>query len=485
MGEYKPRSVERFYPSEWRRLSSYACKYVYKLYRRISELESRTKELEAQLAKYSANSHLPPSRDFQPKPRPQSVALKRGRPVKRKPGAQAGHAGSTLKMTDEPKWVHAQNLLECPGCGLSLKDTEISHIERRQVFDVPVEFKVEVTEYRVEHRHCGGCHQTVGGSFPKDVNAPVQYGPNLRALAAYLMHAQMLPYNRVREVLRELFGVDMGHGTIARINELYFNKLSIAEESAREQLSASLILHVDETGLKNNGEQNWLHVMSNEELTLLVPHQKRGGQAVEEIGVLKNFEGRMIHDHWPPYYKVKNCSHAACNAHHLRELTFVGEDLKEPWALKMKDLLLEMHEKVESAKGKGQNHLQGALLERLERRYDQVLVEAARYHQKILPKPGVLNQGKGLMNRLRERRGETLVFMHDFAVPFTNNQAERDLRMAKLKQKVSGTFRTEQGMKDFARIRSYISTARKQNWPVLYALQMAIKDKVLIPSYPL
>ena len=382
-------------------------------------------------------------------------------------------------MVADPKWIQIQALSRCTGCGCSLKETAVESTERRQVFDIPVEFKVEVTEYRVERKTCKSCHQSMSGTFPKDVNAPVQYGPNLQALAAYLMHAQMLPYNRVRECLQELFGVELGLGTISRINGLYFGRLGAMEEMVREHLTDGDLVHVDETGMRNNRELHWLHVASTKDLTLLYPHRRRGSKAIEEVGVLEEFRGRAVHDHMSAYYKVKSCQHAACNAHHLRELTFAGEDLKEPWALSMKEVLLEMHEQVEKAKKRGLSKIRYSTIQRLEGRYDQVLFEGDKFHKKTKR-----SKGKALLRRLRERRAETLAFLHDFSVPFTNNQAERDLRMAKLKQKVSGTFRSEQGMKDFARIRSYISTARKQNWPVLYALQMAIKDKALIPAFP-
>jgi transposase len=482
--QYRPRSVRAFFRRDWRELSDYGRSYVYYLYRKIAELEARIKELEAREAQGSSNSNRPPSTD-QIKPNPKTLRETQviGRPKRKHPGAQTGHKGSTLQQTERPDTTCVENVHQCLGCGQSLKDEVVTHVERRQVFDIPIEFRVSVTEYRVEHKNCPHCEQDVSGSFPKDVNAPVQYGPNLKALAAYLMHAQMLPYNRVQEVLRELFGVDMGHGTIKRINELYFGKLDVLEEAITEHLEDADVVHVDETGLNTSGKQAWLHVRSNDEVTLLKAATQRGGVQTKD---LKNYSGYLVHDHWHPYYALDGKKHVACNAHHLRELTFVSEDLKEGWAGKMKEHLLGTLEIIENAKKRNQSHLTQHKIGQIEARYLEILKDAEGFYRRHPPpKTGIARKGYNLMKRLRERQAATLAFVHDFKLPFTNNQAERDLRMAKVKQKVSGSFRSEAGMRAFARIRSYISTARKQSWPVLYALQMAIKDKVLIPAYPL
>lgn len=469
-------------------LTGYARKYINCLENYSRDLEEENDRLRAQLEKNSKNSHLPPSRDLcRPKPKslrePSSI-------TGRKQGAQPGHPGQSLKMARNPSKIVRSPVCECTFCGSSLKKSKVVSLERRQVFDLPAEFKIEVTEYQVETRNCKKCGQNVAGIFPNGIHAPVQYGTNIQALAAYLMHVQMLPYNRVRECLNELFGVSMGHGTIAKINQLYYGKLEYAEAVVKEHLSESNAAHFDETGLKNNKEQNWLHVSSTEELTHYAAHKKRGSDALKEIGILENFTGRAVHDNFASYFQFNNCKHAVCNAHHLRELTFVHEELKEPWALKMKTLLIKMNQIVHAAKARGKLQLTPGKENKLLKRYLKIIEEGLEFHSaKDKHKPPARGRtrqsvGKNLLDRLKERRAETLAFMHDFSIPFTNNQAERDIRMAKLKQKVSGTFRSSHGPKEFARIRGYVSTARKQNWPVLYALQMAVKGKALVPAFP-
>jgi transposase len=457
---------------------------VQSLSRNIDALSTRVQQLEDRLAKNSRNSSKPPSSDDDPptKPKPKSL---RGRSGK-KPGGQKGHPGATLSLVEDPEHLVVHGPEECEGCGRVLVDVEASDHERRQVVDVPP-LALEVTEHRAQRKRCPGCGESTAAAFPAEASASVVYGPRIKALSAYLMEYQLLPYERTSELLSDLFGEPApGAGTLYSVARSCFEGLKETEEAIKERLGRAEVGNFDETGLRVGSKGMWVHVASTATLTHYAVHPKRGSEATEEIGVLPAFGGVAVHDGLSSYRHYERCAHALCNAHHLRELTFVDEEHEQEWAGKMKGLLLEIEEAVREEAASGGTHLAPERLERFERRYQELLkagLEAnpppERTGKRGRPKQ---TKGKNLVDRLSNHRREVLRFMHDFRVPFDNNQAERDLRMVKVRQKISGCFRTRRGAEMFCRIRGYISTVRKQGENVLAALESIFMGDSFVPS---
>lgn len=317
------------------------------------------------------------------------------------------------------------------------------------------------------------------GVFPENVRGPVQYGERIQALTAYFAHQHFIPVDRVCQIFEDVFGVDISPGTCSNVDERLFQQLESFEISLKTYLLAARVLHFDETGMRCEKKLCWVHVASSQWATLYTIHAKRGQEAMDEAGILPQFQGYGIHDHWFPYFAYAQVIHGLCNAHHLRELTFIHEQEKEDWAKQMKDLLIFANNEVE--KYQGQGSLPRPVLLEIERTYSQILAKGFEYHALLPPLPkskrGKQKQrdGKNLLDRFEGKRSCVLRFMYNFCVPFTNNQGEQDIRMVKLKQKISGSFRTPRGSQIFCRIRSYISTARKQGWNIWDALVDAIK----------
>lgn len=462
------------------------------LKRRISQLEAenaeikkRLRELEARLQMNSRNSSKPPSSDWVRKPAPKSLRERSGRPT----GGQAGHPGRTLEMVEQPDRVVRHAVHACGGCGRSLARQASLGMERRQVFDVPPQ-EIEVTEHQAEIKVCGDCGQETRGEFPADVQQPAQYGNRLKALSAYLANYQFVPYERQEEFFQDLYGQAISQGTLVNFNQDCYGKLEGAEEAIREGIVRSPVTHHDETGQYIAGKREWLHVASTERLTVYHTHAKRGTEAMDDAGILPRLSGRAVHDHLMSYFQYENCDHGLCNAHHLRELRYIQEEYKQPWAGKMKRLLVRIKEAVDLRKGAGAKALPADQLRRFERRYDLIVREGLGANPSAALREGATrkrgrpkqSKAKNLLDRLDTCRQETLAFMRDFRVPFDNNQAERDIRMMKVKQKVSGCFRSHQGARAFCRIRGYISTARKNAVPILQALQRAFEGNPFIPA---
>jgi transposase len=458
----------------------------------IASLTARVNELEDRLAKNSRNSSKPPSSDGITKPKPKSL---RGKSAK-KPGGQKGHPGTTLSWAENPEHVLVHSPEECEGCGKSLSEVdEAWGYERRQVVDIPPFLALEVTEHRARRKRCRGCGSVTTAPFPVEAGARgVGYGPRIEALSVYLMGYQLLPYERTSELLEDLFGgggggasaAVPGVGTLHSALERCFEGLEEAEEAIKEGLRRAPVAHFDETGLRVEGEGMWVHVASTGELTRYAVHRKRGVEATKETGILPFFKGVSIHDGLSSYRQYEQCVHALCNAHHLRELRFVEEEHEQQWAGRMKALLSEIEEAVREEAASGGTRLKPERVREFEMRY-QRLVEAgleANPPPKRTGKRGRPKQtkGKNLVDRLDKHRSEVLRFMHDFRVPFDNNQAERDLRMVKVRQKISGGFRTRRGAQMFCRIRGYISTVRKQGENVLAALESVFMGDPFVPS---
>lgn len=447
--------------------------YIRYLESRIQQLETRVHELEARLSKDSSNSSKPPSSDGL-KRKPKSLREQSGK----KPGGQQGHVGKGLAHVSNPDVVVTHTPSSCPGCGSNLSDVHGSCSEQRQVFDIP-QPKINVTEHRVEKKTCPYCGEVTRALFPENIKGPVQYGDRIRALVAYFSHAHFIPVDRVCEIFEDVFGVSISSGTCANVDERLFANLEVFETGLKAYLLAARVLHFDETGMRCEKKLHWVHVASSQMATFYTMHTKRGQEAMDAADVLPRFQGTAIHDHWFPYFAYEQLKHGLCNAHHLRELIFVQTQEKETWAKHMHDLLIIANKEVEKHVELGA--LSPEVLLQIEQAYLQILTEGFAYHASLPPLPtgkrGRQKQrdGKNLLDRLNEKRDCVLRFIHDFSVPFTNNQGERDIRMVKLKQKIAGSFRVFKGGEMFCLIRSYISTANKQGWNVWDSLADAIR----------
>jgi transposase len=456
-----------------------------RLQEQVRTLESRVKELEARLGMNSRNSSKPPSSDGLTKAAPKSL---RQRGV-RKSGGQPGHQGHTLKMVERPDHIHEHRVSVCEKCHASLAQGSNLRVERRQVFDLPPP-RLEVDEHQAFSTRCLGCGHVNTAAFPADIIAPVQYGPGVKAVAAYLREYQLLPSERTSESLRDLFGCAMSEGTLASIISECSEVVAKPVEHIADQIAASAVANFDETGCSIEGKRQWLHVSCTPMLTYYRVHPKRGTEAMDAIGILTRFTGRAIHDGWGAYFTYEKCAHGLCNAHHLRELTFVHEELGQRWGSYMIKCLVDIKEAVKQARGTA-DHLSARQLVSFTSRYQRIL--DLGYETNPLPtlSPGKIQRGRkkkgkarNLLERLDKYRSLVLAFMLDFSVPFDNNQAERDGRMAKVQQKISGTFRSKDGARDFCRIRSYISTARKHVCNVIEVIRQALLGNPFVPPLP-
>jgi transposase len=437
-------------------------------------LKAENQALRARLATNSRNSGKPPSSDGPGvKPHPKSQRSPSGR----KPGGQPGHVGHTLGLVEQPDDVQVHSPSHCRGCGRNLEQVPVARRERRQVVDLPP-VKPHVIEHQAEIKCCPDCGAETSGGFPVGIDAPVQYGPGVATVAVYLNQEQLVPLERTCETMAELFGCPISEGTVESAVADCHERLAETEAAIKEGVEQAPVAHFDETGMNIGGKTAWLHVASTPSLTFYAPHKKRGHEAMEEIGVLPRFGGRAVHDGLTSYWQYEQCQHALCNAHHLRELTFVEEQLGQAWARELKELLGQIKRAVEHARDQQVVELPADVKRGFRSRYDAILEAGLKMNPPPEPtgKRGRPKRGKAgsLVDRLREHKEATLAFMEDFAVPFDNNQAERDIRMTKVRQKISGCFRTPVGADRFCRIRGYISTLRKQGLPILSAIGQAI-----------
>jgi transposase len=387
-----------------------------------------------------------------------------------------------LRLVEDPDEVAVHGPAHCHACGENLAGVPAVRHERRQhphvgTRDIPP-IQVRVIEHRVETKCCPGCGVETSGAFPAAVAAPVQYGPRVATLGVYLNQEQLLPLERTCAVLDEVCGCPISEGTLERAVANCHEQLAETEAAIKRGIEQAAVAHFDETGVNIGGKLSWLHVASTPDLTFYAAHPKRGRQAMDAIGVLPAFQGRAVHDGLASYERYQACTHALCNAHHLRELTFIEEQLGQPWAKDLKTVLCEVKQAVDTARGQGLTALPTETKHAFARRYDSVLEAGFQANPRPAPsgKRGRPKLGKAgsLLQRLREHKEEPLAFMHDFAVPFDNNQADRDIRMTKVREKISGCFRTTTGPERFCRIRGYISTLRKQGMPIFSALGQAI-----------
>jgi len=445
-----------------------AADLILHLFEKNKEFESRLKALEDQLAKNSRNSSKPPSSDGLKK-QTKSLRKKSGRAV----GGQKGRRGSTLRQVAKPDDIVIHTVEKCRRCRRSLKDQPVDRHEKRQVFDIPP-VKIEVAEHQAEIKICPHCSAVNKASFPTSVSQPVQYGPNLKAHAVYLTVRQHVPYKRAAELLRDFFGLEISPATIFKANKEGAALLQEPVNNIKERITACDVVHFDESGNICAQENHWVHSASTPWLTWYMIHKRRGSAAMDFAGILPEFKGRAVHDHLKAYFKY-SCFHALCNAHHLRELIFLVEREQQTWAQSMIDLLLDAKNAVDRAKAAAETRLSDEALKAFTRRYRRIIEQGLNANPDRDParKRKKHTKAQNLLFRLRDFEEQTLAFLYDFRVPFDNNQAERDIRMVKLQQKISGCFRTKKGADMFYIIRSYISSAMKQNRNVLNLLKNA------------
>lgn len=453
----------------------------------IDSQQERITTLERQQAKDSHNSSLPPSSDRFVRA-PKSLRQKSGE----KAGGQRGHRGHHLRQVDIPDEVLIHTVVCCEQCRHDLGSQPAWMPERRQVIDLPAK-RLWVKEHRVEEKQCPVCFHLTRASFPASVRAPAQYGTGIQALATYLVEGQTVPYARASHLLQELLGVQLCAGSIASFVKACHEHLVEVESSLKAALVKTKVIHQDETGLRVGTTGWWVHVCCTERLTHYAAHLCRGRKALNAIGIAPQFRGTSVHDGLRSYQGY-GFTHAWCNVHHLRELTFIQEELGQIWAGAMKELLLDMKAEVQRAKALGQNALDLLVLAGFLRRYEELLAQGYQANpppsapQKSEPgkrKAGRAKQNpaRNLLDRLSQGKWAVLRFLHDFAVPFDNNQAERDLRMIKVQQKVSGGFRSDNGVAMFCRIRSYLSTLRKQGIGLLSALGHTLAGHPVLPAF--
>src|SRR6266487_371143 len=447
----------------------------------ISHLSEQLKGMQERLAKDSHNSHLPPSSDrFVRQPR--SLRKKSGK----KPGGQQGHPGRTLMFSPTPDAVIIHPVHSCEHCQRDLAHVAPHALERRQVVDMPAP-RLLVQEHQAERKQCPACQQITAAVFPVGVEAPVQYGMRLGATALYLVHQHLLPWARAWEVLADLVGAQISEGTLASLTERCAENLKEVEGQIKEALVKAEVLHQDETGLYVKGVRSWMHVACTDQLTHYAVHPKRGKEALNAIGILPRFQGTSVHDGWRSYF-LYACSHALCLVHLVRELTLLAEEQSLEWAADLKALLLDMKEACEQAREHGLATLNPLEVEDWQAQFLALVAHADATTPTAQAPPGKKGRAKqsaarNLLDRLIRDQEAVLAFLHRLVVPFDNNQAERDVRMVKVQQKVSGSFRSEAGATAFCRIRGYLSTLRKQGLDLLGSLEATLRGHPILPSF--
>jgi transposase len=477
---------------------------VYALTRRLQELQAELERVRlaqgevagAGVRRDSHNSGLPPSLDL---PGVKTAnAIRRTRSLRRRTGrrvgGQVGHRGATLRQVEFPDRLRVHAPRRCRGCAASLAECAVVGYRRRQVFDLPPT-ALEVTEHWAQVKRCGMCGARTPARFPAGVSAPAQYGQRVRAVATYLHKYQLLPFARTSEALRDLFGCSISPGTLHTTRHRAAAHLVGVEEQIKQGIKTAEVIGADETGLRVAGHSHWIHVARTDHLTHYAADARRGKLAMDAIGILPQFTGVCVHDGWFSYDEYRQATHALCNVHLLRELVYVEEVAAEQqqWTRPLAKLLFDIKAAVEQAKGQGETQLSDEHLDKFTARYDRLVRRAARLNP--LPKPEKADAlakrykvvrvkrrdpARPLISRLQTRREQVLRFMTDFRVAFDNNATERDIRMVKLQQKISGCFRTPEGAEAFCRIRSYLSSARKQGHSPLTALEYAFAGKPLV-----
>jgi transposase len=452
--------------------------YLAEIQAENEHLSKENAELRARLNQNSTNSSQPPSSSLFVKP--QSLRVKTGR----KPGGQPGHPGSTLRIKENPDMVMEYKVDICHHCGnkLSLETATIS--QSRQVWDVKI--VPLVTQHNVQSKTCLVCGKITTADFPQGVDHYIQYGDTYKSLMIYLSQGNLIPYDRLAILSKDILDIPVSQGTLVNFVAELGQSLEDSMDYIKDQIKQSPVVHFDETGIRIQGKNYWLHSAGTDRFTYLETHSKRGSVAMDAIGILPGFTGTAVHDFWKPYFHYESCKHALCNAHILRELKGIVENFKQTWPVQMKDLLIEIKQSIEDNLG----ILSLAEFEDFENWYDEILSwgeeenppplkTMASGHQRVRR---AHSKSRNLLERMRLYKNDILRFMDDPEVPFDNNQAERDIRMSKVQQKISGCFRSDQGNTASDHIRSYIATAIKQGISVFKAIQSAVSGKPLFTA---
>jgi transposase len=443
------------------------------------QLQTELRRWRDSAAQNSHNSSRPPSTDRPEQPKPKSLRKKSGR----KSGGQPGHPGRTLQCSDTPKHIQIHPLLECE-CGQDLSRQPAIDFQRRQVFDLPA-LQLECTEHRAQIKECPCCQRTCTASFPADLKAPVQYGKNFRALLSYLYDAQQGASLRINQMCAEMFGYAISEATLQSARQEQHQALEPFENHLREILPQEPILHADETSVPIQKVKYWLHVLCTPLLTFFAIHLNRGKEAIQTIGIIPKYTGWLMHDFLSSYLGFENCLHTFCKSHLMRELVFLFEEHQQAWAKDLHDLFLEMLQCIKDRKARDAPLTEKEFHHWQERYW--TLLRAGRQANPPTPEQRARKRSKqskeqNLLDRLEAYADCILAFLWESDLPFTNNQAERDFRMMKVRLKISGCFRTLDGARRHARIRSYISTLRKHGLPVLEYLRLALDGHPFLPQ---
>lgn len=447
----------------------------------------RIAELERQVHQTSQNSHQPPSADdpYQP-PTPKSLRTKTGRPS----GGQVGHPGSRLELQDDPDTVVTHRPPRCHRCGNAFPETgDSSEYDRRQVFDLQI--ALTVTEHRALTVTCAQCQAETTAAFPETVSATTQYGPDVLTFLNYGNIYQLLPADRLCEMFEDLTGHSISQGTLYRTVDRLAERLQPFEEALKQEWLQAPVVHFDESGAKVGKTLHWLHVASTNQSTYYRIHPKHSHQAMDDMGILPTYSGVAVHDGLATYHRYQRATHSLCNQHHERELQGIVDHDHQTWAAEMITHLHTIKAAKEAAVAAGRDALSQAQVEQFTTRYRALVVEGLtqnprREQPTEVPKNPRVKQTKArnLVQRLDRYQSDVLRFMTDFRVPYTNNRAEQDIRMIKVRQKISGAFRSPEGAAGFATIRGYISTLKKRGLPVWKYMKAAYEGKPFLPATP-
>lgn len=449
-----------------------------------TELKAEIKRLNEIINKNSSNSSKPSStndgfKDTDKKETSSKTTKKKIR------GGQTGSRGTNLKKTSNPDTVKVLEISSCKNCNHNLEDIDSKLISTKQLFDIP-KIKIEVTEFQLHSKTCPCCNSINKPEYPSYLKASTQYGDNIKTFVAYLNTYQMLPYDRISELLEDFISHKISSGTIYNVLNSFHTKLEPFENDIKDLLLKSDVIHVDETGTRVKNKLHWTHTVSTNIVTYYMIHKKRGAEAIDEMAILPTYEGIAVHDHWKPYNNY-DCTHSFCNAHHLRELIGVVQNEELRWASDMHQLLTNMNKYIYKLKQKDKVLPSRGKIQHFYQQYDKICQSALKFYpppdnptnSKRKPKQ---SKGKNLLDRLIAYKDEILRFFTNLLVPFTNNLAERDLRMIKVKEKISGCFASFKGAEIFNRIRGYISTVKKNNVSVFDELRNVLYGRSYIPS---
>jgi transposase len=452
--------------------------------RLVDTLQARVVELERRLGKDSSNSSKPPSSDGLGKPA-RAGRQDDERAARRRSGKQPGAPGAHLARVAQPDKVALHAPDRCRGCGADLAGASVVGVQARQVFDLPP-LRLLATEHRAERRRCA-CGTTTQAAFPDHVRAAACYGPGVRALVCYLCVHQHLPVDRAAQLLADVLGAPVATGTLAAVVAEGARGLDGFAQVVRAGLATAPVAHFDETGARVAGRLHWVHSASTSLLSLFTVHATRGKVAMDQAGVLPGFGGVAVHDGWAPYWRYQDATHALCGAHLLRELEAISDEPGQGWAAGMAELLVDAKLVADRARAAGLQRVDDRARARLHARYQRLLADG----QAANPPLPTIGRRRGrarrssaanLLARLDTRHDEVLRSLDDCRVPFDNNQAERDLRMVKLQQKISGCWRTLAGAEAFLALRSYLSTARKHGMNPLAVLGQLFQGQAWLPA---